>query len=148
MAKRKQSVETTALLYIAIGILFIIFRGGVLNWMMTAIGALFIVFGILDLTKNRTFNGVVNIAIGIAVIICGWTLLSIVLLIFGIMLALKGLLALLASFKRPKVLPILAAILTIAVGVVLIFFQQHLVDWFFIAMGAVLVVNGIMALIK
>lgn len=150
MAKRKTStnLQTTALLYIVIGILFIIFQNSILNWMMIGIGALFILNGILEITKKRTVNGVVNLAIGIVVIIFGAAVVDLVLRIFGVLLALKGLLDLVASCKKKKIFPILAALLTIAVGVLLVLNLWVTLSWFFIAIGAVLIVDGIIALLK
>ena len=150
MAKRKTStnLQTTALLYIVIGILFIIFQNSILNWMMIGIGALFILNGILEITKKRTVNGVVNLAIGIVIIIFGAAVVDLVLRIFGVLLALKGLLDLITACKKKKIFPILAALLTIIVGVLLVLNLWATLSWFFIAIGAVLIVDGIIALLK
>ena len=55
MAKRnrKNSVQSTALLYIVVGVLFIIFRATLLNWLLTIVGALFIASGIIELVRGR-----------------------------------------------------------------------------------------------
>lgn len=152
MAKRKSStnLQTTALLYIVIGILFIIFKNSILFWMMIGIGALFILSGILEITKKRTVNGVVNLAIGIVIIIFAATIVDVVLRIFGGALALKGFIDLITACKnkKKKVFRIIAALLTIAVGILLVLNLWATLSCFFIAIGAVLIVDGIIALLK
>lgn len=150
MAKKNKSksVQTTALLYIIVGILFCVFQSKVLEWLMTIVGALFILSGIIDLIRGNVLNGIVYVVIGVIVIIGGWQFLSVVLIIFGALLALKGLIDLFPAIKRRKFLPILVSIITIVAGAMLIFAQNYLVSWFFIALGVILIIDGIAALVK
>ena len=149
MAKRKSlNLQTTALLYVAIGILFIIFKATVLDWMMTGIGVLFIINGIIDLTHGRTVTGIVGIGIGAIIIIGGWTLTGLILIIFGVLLAVKGALDLIPALKRKKLIPILSSALTIAAGVLVALGKWIVLDWFFIALGIILIVDGVIALTK
>ena len=150
MAKRKNSGSnlTSALMYIILGALFIVFKAGVLNWLMTAAGVLFIVFGVLDLIKGATTSGVINVAIGIVILLGGWFFLEVVLLVFGILLAVKGTIALLNSLKalNKSFFDILFSALTVIVGFMLIASKWAVVDWFFVVMGAMFVVDGVLAL--
>lgn len=149
MAKKKSSnLQTSALLYIAIGILFIIFKATVLDWMMTGIGILFIINGIIDISRQKTVNGIVGIVIGAVIIIGGWAITDLILVIFGILLAIKGIVDLGPALKRKKLIPILSAALTVAAGVLVIIGKWVLLDWFFIALGIILIVDGIIALTK
>ena len=147
MARRK-SLDTTALLYIAIGILFIIFKAAALDWTMTVVGVLFIVNGIIDITKKRLISGVSGIVIGAIIILCGWTLLSLVLTIFGILLTAKGVLDFFHFIKRGRLIPILSAILTVVIGILLIVGNVIDQGWFYVLIGIVLLVDGITALIR
>ena len=87
MAKKSNSNVSSALLYIVIGILLIVFRSQTLNWAMTAVGAFFVISGILDIAKKNTFGGFVSIVIGIAILVLGWTATHIVLLVLGVLMA-------------------------------------------------------------
>ena len=71
MAKLKNVNKNlvNAILYILVGILFIIFKGSVLNWLFTIVGILFIVFGVIDVLNKNLTSGVVSIAIGIVLIL-------------------------------------------------------------------------------
>lgn len=149
MAKKKSSAsQTTALLYIVIGALFIIFQGEMLNWIMTGIGVLLIANGTLDMKKDRDLSGVLSIATGTAIIIFGLGLTSLVLTVFGILLAAKGLIDLASAAKTKKIIPILCAIVTVAAGVLLVLKKWVIVDWFFLALGILLVVNGVISLFQ
>ena len=89
MAKKKQfkfsnNSLLNALLYIAVGILFCVFRSSMLNILMTVVGVLFIVYGIVSIVNKDTVTGVVSIAIGAIIILGGWLFVEIILIIFGI----------------------------------------------------------------
>ena len=150
MAKKKSNSNiTSALIYIILGALFCIFKTGVLNWLMTIAGALFIVFGVLDLVKGATASGIINIAIGAVILLGGWFFLEVVLLVFGILLTVKGAIALTNALKalNKSFFDILFPALTIVVGVMLIVSKWALMDWFFIVMGIMFVIDGVLALL-
>ena len=150
MAKSKSKKNNgdlfMALLYIVLGILFIVFRGGMLNWMMTIAGILFIVVGAVSLFTGDVIGGIIAIAIGILILVGGWLFVELVLLILGILLAIRGLVGLVASCKPFSMIGVLFSILTVAVGVLLIVAHWVVLDWFFIVIGALLIVSGIFEL--
>ena len=147
--KKSNSNIMSALMYIILGVLFCVFKAGVLNWLMTIAGALFIVFGVLDLVKGSTTSGVINIAIGAVILLGGWFFLEVVLLVFGILLAVKGTIALINALKalNKSIFDIIFSALTIAVGIMLIASKWALIDWFFIIMGVLFIVDGVLELL-
>lgn len=150
MAKKKINPNlTSALIYIILGVLFCIFKAGVLDWLMTIAGALFIVFGVLDLVRFATTSGIINIAIGAVILLGGWFFLEVVLLVFGILLTVKGAIALANALKalNKSAFDILFPALTIVVGIMLIASKWALMDWFFIIMGVMFVIDGVLALL-
>ena len=150
MAKKKKlnSNLTSALMYIILGVLFCVFKATVIDWLMTIAGVLFIVFGVIDLTKNSTASGVINVAIGIVILLGGWFFLEVVLLVFGILLAVKGTIALINSLKalNKSFFDILFSALTVVVGFMLIASKWAVVDWFFLVMGVMFIIDGVLAL--
>ena len=94
MAKAKKSTNNllNAVLYIAIGVLFCIFKASVLNWLMTIVGIFFIVEGILSIINKDVTSGVVAIVIGVVLILGGWLFIQVVLIVFGILVVIKGIL--------------------------------------------------------
>lgn len=148
MAKRSRSNSnlSSALLYIVLGVLLIVFRGQTLDWAMTIAGVFFILSGIVDIVRKNWTGGALSLIIGIAVLVLGWTATQIVLLVLGVLIALKGLMSLLSAIKyRRSLLTVLFALLTIAVGVILAFGNG--LDIVLIVTGALLIVDGLLGLL-
>ncbi len=148
MAKKKSRKSNgkliNAALYILIGVLLCVFRASVLDWLMTAVGALLIVFGILKCLDNALFEGLVMAGFGVVVIWGGWMFLDLVLLILGVGLTIKGLLDLFQYAKRNNGVAVVASLFTLVVGLALILAKWIMLDWLFIAMGIILILDGLM----
>ncbi len=133
-----------AAMYILMGILMCIFRADLLNWAMTAIGIIFVVSGIIRALKNEIVEGVIIAAIGVVIILGGWLFIDIILLILGAVLTVKGILDLFKAIEIKYIPAIIGPIITMIVGVLLIVSKWALLDWFFIIIGVVLIIDGIM----
>ena len=147
MAKKTNSALFSALLYIVLGVLLIVFKSQTLEWAMTIAGVVFIVSGILDVIKKNFASGGVSLIIGIAILVLGWVATKIVLIVLGVLLAIKGLVALIEEFRKKKlsVFGILFAILTIIVGLMLAFGNG--LDILILLCGIFLIVDGVLGLI-
>ena len=143
MAKRKVTFKMNAPLalavaYIVVGILFCIFKGAVLNWIMTAIGVLFIVQGVLDIVARNTVSGVIEIAVGALCIVFGWVLVQVAMIILGAVVIANGIVGLL---RNKGVMAIVINILAIVFGVLLIINYWTALDWMFIVIGVFCIAN-------
>ena len=139
-----------ALLYILAGVFFFVFKGGALNILFTIVGALFVVSGIVVLIANRDFlSAAICIVIGLVLLLGGWLFAEIVILVFGILCVVKGIADFAQSVKRKSVFGVIAALLVVALGVLLILDRwfSTVRDWFFIAIGVIFIVNGLLLLI-
>ena len=147
-SKKFYSNLTSALMYIVIGALFCLFKASVLDWLMTVAGILFIVFGVIDLIKGGTTSGIINVAIGVVILIGGWFFIEVVLIVFGILLAVKGAIALANALKalNKSFFNIVFAALTLVVGIMLIVSKWALIDWFFVVMGVMFIIDGVLGL--
>lgn len=147
MAKKTNSELFSALLYILVGVLLMVFRSQTLGWAMTIAGVIFLVSGILDLVKKNWTGGAVSMIIGIAILALGWLAATIVLLVLGILIAVKGVVALLEVFKKKKMnaLDIVFPALTVVVGVMLAFGRG--LDIMILIVGALLAIDGVLGLI-
>ena len=147
MAKKSFSGIFSALLYLALGILLVIFKTETINWAMTIAGIVFIVSGLLEVIKKEWAGGGVSLVIGIVILLLGNLIKDVVILVLGILIAVKGLVSLIDEFKRSKksVLGITFAILTILVGVALAFGNG--LDIMLLVCGIVFIVDGIIGLI-
>ena len=147
MAKKTNSELFSALLYILVGVLLMVFRSQTLGWAMTIAGVIFLVSGILDLVKKNWTGGAVSMIIGIAILALGWLAATIVLLVLGILIAVKGVVALLEVFKTKKMnaLDIVFPALTVVVGVMLAFGRG--LDIMILIVGALLAIDGVLGLV-
>ena len=149
MAKKSDSAIASALLYVVLGVLLIIFKSQTLGWAMTIAGVVFIISGVLDLVKGNAVGGAVSLIIGIAILVLGWTAVQIVLLVLGVLMAVKGLISLIQALKRKKknILAIIFALLTMVAGGLIIFgYASEIVDTVLWVTGILLVVDGILGL--
>ena len=152
MAKKKKvklsnSPLWSALLYIAVGALLMIFNIKAIGLAMTIAGIFFIAFGVLDVLAGNMIGGAAGIIIGIVIITLGWTIASIVFLVLGVLIAIKGLLALNDALKRKKkgLADLLFPILTIVMGLMLAFGNG--VALIIIIGGALMVIDGVLGLL-
>ena len=148
MATKKQNNELfSALLYVVLGVLLIIFRAQALGWAMTVAGIVFVIAGVLELVKQNWTSGAVSLAIGIAIIVLGWLAAAIVLLVLGILIAVKGAVSLINILKKSKknVMEIVFAVLTIILGLALAFGNG--LEIILIVVGVLLAVDGVLGVI-
>ena len=148
MEKKKNSELFSAILYIIIGLLLVIFQSKTLEWAMTIAGIFFIVSGALDLIKKNYTGGAVSLIIGIAILVLGWLATAIVLLVLGILIAVKGIVALIEALKKDQknALDLVFPVLTIVVGLMLAF--GNALNWLIIIVGVLLTIDGVLGLLS
>ena len=137
----------SAILYIVVGAMLIIFKSATLGFAMTIVGALFCLSGVLDVIKKNYPGGAVSLIIGISIITLGWLVAEIVLIVLGVLIAVKGVVSLLEMLKNKKVniVEIVFASLTVITGIMLAF--GGLLDVLFVIAGALLIVDGAIGLL-
>ena len=139
-----------AIALIVLGILFCIFRAGMINVLLTIVGVVLIALGIYDIVQKKYVNAVIEIILGIAVIVCGWVILEIALLVLGIGLVIYSafeIYTIVKNFKKKGWISLVKPIITLVVGLLLIVAKWVLVDWIFIVIGVILIIDGVMALL-
>ena len=147
MAKKQNNELISALLYIIIGVLLVVFKAQTLGWAMTIAGIFFVISGALDLIRKNYAGGAVSLIIGIAILVLGWLAVEIVLLVLGILIAIKGIVALLAIFKRKNnnAFDVIFPVLTVVVGLMLAFGNG--LDIMIVITGALLAIDGVLGLV-
>ncbi len=151
MAKKKLDNQTLiyGLALIVLGVLFCIFRAGLINVLLTIVGVVLIALGVYDIFQKRYVNAVIEIILGIAVIVCGWTILDIALLVLGIGLVAYSayqIFLVVKDWKKKGWLALVKPIILLVIGVFLIVAKWMLVDWIFIVIGVIFIINGIVAI--
>ena len=99
------------------------------------------------MVKSGVKAGIVNLAIGLLLVLAGSLIVSLLGIAFGILLVIKGVSDLLKALKGKNLLEILFTILTIIVGIMLIVSKWLVVDWFFIVVGVMFIIDGVLGLL-
>lgn len=152
MAKKKINDQAVinAIALIVLGILFCIFRAGMINVLLTIVGVVLIGLGVYDIVKKKYIPAVIEIILGIAVIVCGWLILEIALLVLGIGLVLYSvyeIVMIVKNFNKKNWMALIKPIIMLVIGIFLIVARWVMVDWIFIVIGVVLIINGVLALL-
>ena len=141
----------SAALTLALGILFVVKQGGILDIIMTIFGVFAIVLGVIDIVRRNAISGLVKIILGAVAIVFGWVFTEVAAIVIGVLLALYGVMLLIDVFRSKsgflnKVFGIVIAALYIVCGIGLAFGQ--LTNIIFIIMGVFLIVDGVIALVS
>lgn len=154
MDKKSENLVFSVLM-IVLGVLFIVYKNGVIGIAMTVFGVALIVSAILDLMHKDIVPCVVKAVIGVVVIIFGWTLVSAAIYIMAALLLIYGILRLYLAIKnrtlldtKSKIINYVDCALYIIIGICLLFNQGGTIDWIFILSGVFLIINGVLALIQ
>ncbi|MBQ8399737.1 MAG: DUF308 domain-containing protein [Clostridia bacterium] len=144
-----------ALLTIALGALFVIYKTEVLSVCMTVLGVGLIVLSVLDLIRLKLFTSAIEGIIGIAVLVIGWLLVDIALFVIAIVLALYGGVELLRRiFERKKkkkglvlLIGFIEPFVCIAAAAFLLMNSGAALSSVMVVVGIILIVDGLLSLI-
>ena len=148
MAKKNAKIDLSSpVLYVALGLLLVLFSGEAISWAMTIAGLFFLITGVLAVIGGRLISGIINILMGVAILVLGWLMVSIVLLVLGLVVAFKGVMALVEELKKKKtnLIGIIVAALIIVAGLALAFGNG--IGIVIKVVGIVLVIDGVLSLI-
>ena len=150
MANRKSkqvaNALVVALVYVVIGILFCVFKREIANWIVYAVGILLIVQGVLDMVSRRLVQGILEAVVGILCIVFARDIVEIAMIVFGVILLLWAVLRLFDN-SRKTALTLLYIVFAAVIGVLMIISHFRVLDWFFILIGVLLIVEGILCLL-
>lgn len=153
----KTNKYISAVVMMAIGLLLIILKGGIINILLTALGVALIVMGILDAVQRKDVTRcVIKCVIGAVIILGGWLFVAVMLYILGALLVIVGVLWIIKLVQRHTkganligtITAYLVPALYILIGVCLFFYQSAFVDVVFIIVGVIVLVDGIIQLVN
>lgn len=136
------------LLFIVLGIFFLMGADTTLKILFTILGAILIVLGATELFDMNWIVGAIELALGIIIIVCGNLILEYMLIILAIVVLAYAIYLLVSFFvKNPKagaskiILSLIAPLLLITIGILLILQYCGIAD-LFIVVGAISVAIG------
>ena len=113
---------------------------------MIGIGILLIVQGVLDMVNRRMIQGILEAAIGVLAIVFASAVVKYAIIVLGVILLLWAVLRLFDSTKKTG-LVLLYIIGAAVIGVLMIVSYYNVVSWFFLVIGILLIIEGILCLI-
>lgn len=152
----KTNKYISSAIMIAIGILLIILRGGIMDILLTALGVALIVMGIMDVVQKKDVTAcVIKCVIGAVIILGGLLFLTVMLYILGGLLVVTGVLWIVKLVQRKTkgnnlletVTAYLVPALYILVGICLFLNQTGFMNVIFVIIGIIVLVNGIIQLV-
>lgn len=155
MNVKNQNKLIGALLLTVLGILFLIWKGGVISIAMTVLGVMLIVQAVLDLIAKNYVPCVVRGVLGVVIIVFGWAFVTVALYIMAAVLLIYGILQLIEAIKAypkqknavSKIVGFIQPAVCILISVCLLFNQGGTISWVFIIAGIFLIVQGVLGLI-
>lgn len=143
----------SSLATITLGVLFIIFQGGVFDVMIKVTAVLIALYGLLDFLKLHWLVGTIKVLLGVGVWLLGWKFLTAALYLVAALLIIYGFLGLFKALRRHrpsviKLISVLSPCVCIAVGFFLFFGQGVLLSWVFITTGVALILSGLLSLVR
>lgn len=135
---------------IVLGALFVVQRSGVIHTAITLIAAILLLSAILDLIKKQIGSGVVKGVVAVCVMVFGWLFVELALYLIAAVLLLNGISQLIQIVKEKSIgyLPYAAPVFSLIAGSCLLFNQGGTVDWIFVVVGIVLIVDGILSMVR
>jgi len=146
--KPKKENIIACILYTIFGIMFLVFRTGLLNVFMTIVGVVLILLGIFNIIAGGYVKGIIEAALGITLIVCGWLITKYVLILLGVLIVFEAVADIIRLIRQHRVAiaPLLEDIVYIAAGILLFVAPFKASDIICIIVGVLLIIVGIIAL--
>lgn len=140
---------------VALGILFITLKGGVIGIVLTVIGLLAVAMGVSDIINKKNAAASVKIVIGVLVLVLGWVFVDIALYVVAGVLIAFGVSQIVSAIKLSELcnatqrsLMLVKPIITLAAGLCLFFNKSGMIDWIFIIVGALVLAQGVISVLE
>lgn len=144
---------SSAIVSIAVGVMFMILKDDIIGITMTLIGAGAIIMAIIDFVNKQTQAGIIKTIIGVAILVLGWVFVDIALYIIAGVLIILGISQIISAVKLSKfcnsvqkVFMFIKPVATLAAGLCLFFNKGSTMDWIFFLVGALILVEGMLSL--
>ncbi len=147
---KKSERVIVSLVLMALGVLFIILKDSFIGILMTVAGVGLIALGILDIIRRDYPQAIIKILSGVLLVISGWAIVEAVLYVLSGLLLVFGSLFLYDKMKNSRrcdsvwqgILDYSLPIIAIAIGTLLLFHRESVINVVFIVSGALTVVAG------
>jgi len=157
MKAQRQNKLVSAILTLALGILIMYMKQGVVSIAMTVIAIALVVYAVLDILNKKLTLAIIKVLAAVAIGVLGWTLVEIAMYIIGALALVYGVLQLVSfftsgGFKNRNILVVIFALIepvvSVVAGVGLLLSQASTLGWIFTVVGILLIVDAVLALVQ
>lgn len=130
--------------FIVLGLLFVIFKSGVIGIAMTVLGVALIVLAVFDFMAKDTQKAIIELVIGVVIIVLGWVIAVVASIILAVLLIAYGgkdVYEFIKSENKPLV-QIIKPALMLLIGIAIIIGGFAELDILFVIAGIIFIVNG------
>ena len=135
---------------IILGLLLFLLKGEVISIVLTIIGILVLVSAFFDWKNQRTNTGLVKLVVGICILFFGWLFVNLTLFLLAAVIIIIGLKKIIQVKEQnpvnlsmqEKVVVYAKPVLTVLAGAILLLNQGGVIDWIFMAVGILLIIEG------
>ena len=147
MAKRKVITNwiMNAVMYFIIGVFLCTYPVALRDFLVTVVGIAFMILGVIDILYRRAFSGALWIIFGIAAIVVQmyYPVERYAFIVMGVCVILQGISSLFFALKPRNIGILTIAGVLVLLGILLVLGKWISADWYFIAIGAILILSGI-----
>lgn len=138
------------LLAMGVGLLLCLLKGEVISIVLSIIGILVLVSAFFDWKNQRTNAGIVKLVVGICILLFGWLFVNLALFLLAAVIIIIGLKKIMQVKEqspvnlstRDKVVVYAKPVLTVLAGAILLLNQGGVIDWIFMVVGILLIIEG------
>ncbi len=138
------------LLTMGVGLLLCLLKGEVISIVLSLIGIFVLISAFFDWKNQRTNAGIVKLVVGICILLFGWLFVNLALFLLAAVIIIIGLKKIMQVKEqspvnlstRDKVVVYAKPVLTVLAGAILLLNQGGVIDWIFMVVGILLIVEG------
>ncbi len=147
MAKKKWKIPEgliTSLFMLALGILFLIMKSGVIGLAVTILGVALLVSAVLDFLNKDTATCIVKAIIGVCVLVFGHLFVDVAVIVVAAVVLVYGVLELyeLIKAKKKDAACYIKPVVIVVIAAALLISKWLVFDWLFIIIGVLFLIEG------
>ena len=147
MAKKKWKIPEgmiTSLFMLALGVLFLVMKSGVIGLAVTVLGVALLVSAVLDFLNKDTATCSVKAIIGVCVLVFGHLFVDVAVIVVAAVVLIYGVLELyeLIKAKKKDVDFYIKPVVIVVIAAALLVSKWLVFDWLFIVIGVLFLVEG------
>ncbi len=148
--------QITGMAAIIIGFLLLFLKGAIISILLTVIGILVLVSAFMDWRSQKTNGAIVKAIVGVCILAFGWLFINLALILVAAVLigvGIKKILEIRANSPvnqtlQDNVFLYAKPALMVFAGIILFFNQGGVIDWVFIVVGVLLIVEGFLEVLE